>query len=520
VTSAAARSEVISHSGKGSIFHFRVFFLNNLTGRYDLLAKQTISIMKEIGMAGMGMAPEHEAALLRRWTGSHDPAAFAEITRLYAGLVYGTCWRITEDEHAAADATQETFFQLLKHAGRITGSLAGWLHRVATGQAIDLVRSNAARRRREQAYAAMPRETDQWADVSPLVDEALNQLDDSQREVLMRHFFEGQTMTEIAAAQGVSQPTVSRRVEQALDALRGRLKAKGVLVGAALLVATLPKAVMSAPAMVIQELSKMVLTTSCAAGGGAATVALTGMKLKLAAAAVATVVGIGGYLAYQSGHENESSAPSLAAVQPAATEGGLDDKGSGSASSAVQTASAETASPPTAQQGAAPTDPARPPESTLGSRGQGLTSADWSSPDQTFRPASLGGRVGTAPSRTTPHGAISLFADGLRRGDLTRLTECFMPRSDEFARFQRLLQNPQNDEERSIKQCLESLGQPVELVETTSLGNNLQVKWKATVRKPFSLVENGNRKLWEKGDRFELEVRLQKVGDEWRIAGF
>ena len=35
-------------------------------------------------------------------------------------------------------------------------------------RAIDLVRSNAARRRREQAYAAMPRDTDQWADVSPL----------------------------------------------------------------------------------------------------------------------------------------------------------------------------------------------------------------------------------------------------------------------------------------------------------------------------------------------------------------
>ena len=95
-----------------------------------------------------------------------------------------------------------------------------------------------------------------------------------------------------------------------------------------------------------------------------------------------------------------------------------------------------------------------------------------------------------------------------------------MPGSAEFAGFQRLLQNPQNDGERSIKRCLESLGQPVELVETTPVAKDLQVKWKATVRKPFSLVESGNRKLWEKGDRFELEVRLQKVGDEWRIAGF
>ena len=42
-------------------------------------------------------------------------------------------------------------------------------------------------------------------------------------------------MVEIAAAGGVSQPTISRRVEQALLSLRERLRLKGVLVAAGVL---------------------------------------------------------------------------------------------------------------------------------------------------------------------------------------------------------------------------------------------------------------------------------------------
>ncbi len=100
------------------------------------------------------------------------------------------------------------------------------------------------------------------------------------------------------------------------------------------------------------------------------------------------------------------------------------------------------------------------------------------------------------------------------------MEQCFVPGSAELTGFQRLLQNPQNDEERSMKQCLESLGQPVEIAETTPWEDGLKVKWKATVRKPFSLIENGTLKNWQQGDKFELEVRLKKVGEEWRIAGF
>jgi hypothetical protein len=40
------------------------------------------------------------------------------------------------------------------------------------------------------------------------------------------------------------------------------------------------------------------------------------------------------------------------------------------------------------------------------------------------------------------------------------------------------------------------------------------------VSKPFSLAEEGTLRSWQPGERFELEVRLKRVGEQWRIVGF
>jgi DNA-directed RNA polymerase specialized sigma24 family protein len=66
---------------------------------------------------------ESESALLQRFVDSRDARAFAEIVRRYAGPVYGACLRVLADTDQAADATQETFFQLVRKAGKVRGSL-------------------------------------------------------------------------------------------------------------------------------------------------------------------------------------------------------------------------------------------------------------------------------------------------------------------------------------------------------------------------------------------------------------
>ena len=95
-----------------------------------------------------------------------------------------------------------------------------------------------------------PVEVSEWEDVSQYVDEELGLLDEQMREILIRHFFEGQTMKDIAADEGLSQATVSRRVESGVAELRGKLKKRGIIVAALTLAGLLGEnAAQAAPAL-------------------------------------------------------------------------------------------------------------------------------------------------------------------------------------------------------------------------------------------------------------------------------
>lgn len=260
------------------------------------------------------MMLKSENILLRRFVKTGDAKAFSEIVRRHAGLVYGACLRVLEDRDRAADAVQETFFQLLRNAGEITGSVPSWLHRVATCKSIDAIRKDSSRRRREAEYLTnQPRETAKWQDISPHVDEALNELDEEIREILMQHFFQGRSMRDIANGIGISQPTVSRRIESGVVKLRERLKKRGIIVAVATLVGLLGEnAVQAAPAVVLKELGKMALVggpaalsgvgSAAAASGTGAKAAvgavMTGVKAKIVTAAAVTAVGVGGVVTY------------------------------------------------------------------------------------------------------------------------------------------------------------------------------------------------------------------------------
>lgn len=259
---------------------------------------------------------ETEVVLLRRFARTGDAEAFSEIIRRHAGLVYGAAWRILADMDRASDVAQETFLQLTKDAAKVTGSLPGWLHRVATHKAIDLVRRDSSRKHRETRYAAgQPREVRSWREISPHVDEGLNTLDTELREILVAHFLEGQSTRQIAGVRGISQATVSRRLEAGVATLRGRLRRRGLLVAAGTLSMLLgDRAVSAAPACLKMELGKMALAGGqaaavSAAGAGASNTwsvlqstaegVLTGIKTKLVAAAAVAAVGVGTVVTYQ-----------------------------------------------------------------------------------------------------------------------------------------------------------------------------------------------------------------------------
>ena len=241
---------------------------------------------------------DYEQILLQRFTRNGDAEAFSEIFRHNAGLVYGTCVRILTNSEQAADVTQETFFQLMQNAESITGSVSSWLHGVAVKKAVDLIRRDSSRRRREAKYAMAKKvQAEKWDDISAYVDEALGQLDEQTREILIQRFFKGVNMAEIGKQFGLSQPSISRRVDAGVLALRNKLRKRGIIVAAITLTTLLGEsAVEVAPAVVLRELGKMTIVGGAKAAAGAAVLSL---KAKIVTAVAVAAVGMGMVITYK-----------------------------------------------------------------------------------------------------------------------------------------------------------------------------------------------------------------------------
>ncbi|MBN2589801.1 MAG: sigma-70 family RNA polymerase sigma factor, partial [Sedimentisphaerales bacterium] len=252
---------------------------------------------------------ESEYILLRRFSVNGDAEAFREIVKQHAPLVYGVCLRILGNKDNAADAVQDTFLQLIREAAEITGSLPNWLHRVAKNRSVELIRQDSSRKQREQNYVAhsekrnFQKETVTWRKISCCIDEELDKLDELTREVIILHFLEGQTMTGIAEKFGISQPTVSRRIESGIDSLRDKLKIRGVIVPAAMLTALLMEnIVQAAPASIIKELGKIAIAGSKAVTGAKISTGISAagmaVKAKIIATAAIITISIGSVAIY------------------------------------------------------------------------------------------------------------------------------------------------------------------------------------------------------------------------------
>lgn len=213
--------------------------------------------------------------LLERYRGTGDQEAFAEIVNRYAAAVFSTALRILGDRGRADDVSQDTFFRLSQKPDSVRQSLGGWLHTAATRLSIDLLRSENSRTQRENNYHPKPAaDATKWADVSPHVDQALAELPDDTRLLLVRHFLQKVSQCQLATEMNTSPATISRRIKSAVDALRAQLARRGVCIGAALLFSLLREhSAHAAPAELLLELGKITMLSGGKSTGPAASAA-------------------------------------------------------------------------------------------------------------------------------------------------------------------------------------------------------------------------------------------------------
>src|SRR3989441_4576471 len=212
--------------------------------------------------------------LLRQYAEERSESAFGELVSRYIDLVYSAALRVVNgDAQLAQDVTQTVFMDLARKARRLPGGvvLAGWLHRHTCYTAATAVRTERRRRAREQTAMEMRALDDNtespWRRLAPYLDEALNELNSSDRNALVLRFLKRQDLRAVGAALGISEDSAQKRVSRALEKLRGVLRRRGVTLTATALTSVLAtQAVTAAPAGLAVTVTAASLTASAQTG--------------------------------------------------------------------------------------------------------------------------------------------------------------------------------------------------------------------------------------------------------------
>jgi len=227
----------------------------------------------------------NDTELLRRYVEERSESAFGELVREHLNLVYASALRETSgDSGLAEDLSQMVFTELARKAPRLLGhpSLAGWLYTTVRHRAANSRRAERHRRRREEEAQSMnellsedsPNEA--WQRVRPVLDDALHELKEADRAVVVLRFLEDRTLGEVGARLGLTENAARMRADRALEKLRGLLARRGITSTASSLAGALAIGVVTpAPA----SLAASIASTALASGAVAGSTTLTLMKL-------------------------------------------------------------------------------------------------------------------------------------------------------------------------------------------------------------------------------------------------
>ena len=158
------------------------------------------------------------------------------VAERYSQMVYAAALRQTGDAEAARDVMQAVFLVLIQKEkrgkGPAEGQMAGWLLQVTRYVVKETRRASWRRRRREVAASRreMVMENVEGAELRGVLDAALLGLGTLDREVVVRRYLQGESVSAVGAAVGLSENSAGKRIVRALEKLRKILAGKGVSV--------------------------------------------------------------------------------------------------------------------------------------------------------------------------------------------------------------------------------------------------------------------------------------------------
>jgi RNA polymerase sigma factor (sigma-70 family) len=229
---------------------------------------------------------DDDMALVRKFAASQSEPAFATLVERYIGLVHSAAVRRVGDPQLAEEITQAVFILLARKAGSLKSRtiLAGWLYRTTGYVAADALKIQRRRQLREQeAYMQSTMneaETPVWPEIAPLLESAMDRLNDHDRNALLLRFFEERSLAEVGAALGVTEDAARVRVNRALEKLHRYFTQHGISSTTAMLAgAVSANSVQAAPAGLATTISAVAVAKGAAAGTSTLTLVKGALKI-------------------------------------------------------------------------------------------------------------------------------------------------------------------------------------------------------------------------------------------------
>ena len=256
------------------------------------------------------MQPTDDNVLLRQYVEVHSDESFAALVTRHVNLVYSVALRHVGNPHDAEEITQAVFIILARKAAslRHEKALSSWLFQVTRLTANNFVRSEIRRHHREQEAQMQTilneSGSEVWLRIAPLLDGAVADLREKDRQAILLRFYEGRNLREIGSVLGASEDAAEKRVNRAVEKLRNFFTKKGVNLSAATIAgAVSANSVQAAPAGLAATITAAALSgttiTTAAVIAATKTVAMTTLQKAIVAATVAVLAGTGIYEARQ-----------------------------------------------------------------------------------------------------------------------------------------------------------------------------------------------------------------------------
>jgi RNA polymerase sigma-70 factor (ECF subfamily) len=167
-----------------------------------------------------------------------DRVEFSRLVDAYSGAIYRLGIKMLEDPQDAEDILQETFIKAYRHLKEFDGrsSLSTWLYRIATNEALMLIRKRKNRPlsldepadNQEQAdepvqitdWCCMPEDELMSGEARAYMDQAVEQLPPTLRAVFVLRDIEGLSTEETSSVLNLSEAAVKTRLSRARMRLR------------------------------------------------------------------------------------------------------------------------------------------------------------------------------------------------------------------------------------------------------------------------------------------------------------